>query len=85
MIFLIMPIVLTISLVVLRWSRSDKNYQISIWVILYICGLYSVFYEYILPRIHPRYTADIIDVILYFISGFIFFILQKSKEKYVAK
>jgi hypothetical protein len=83
--FLIVPIILTISLVILRWSKNNESYQISIWVILYICGLYGLLYEYILPKFHPRYTADIIDVVLYFISGFVFFILQKNKAKYVAK
>lgn len=74
--FLIMPILLTISLVILRWSRNNKNYQIPIWVILYICGVYAFLYEYVLPKFNPRYTADIIDVVLYFISGFLFFTLQ---------
>ena len=78
--FLIIPIVLTISLSILRWSKDDENYQISIWLILYICSLYAFLYEYILPKFYLRYTADLIDVILYFISGFLFFILQKTTK-----
>ena len=78
--FLIIPIILTISLVILRWSRNDKNYQIPIWIIAYICSFYALLYEHILPKYHLRYTADLIDVVLYFISGFIFYFLQKINK-----
>ena len=76
--FLIMPIVLSISLFVLRWSKNDKNYIIPVWIIFYICVMYAVLYEFFLPKVHPRYTADIIDVVLYFISGFVFYMLQNK-------
>ena len=75
--FLIIPIVLIVSLYVLRWSRNDANYQISIGAILYLCSFYAVIFEYVLPKFHPRYTADIIDVVLYFMGGIIFYYLQK--------
>jgi len=75
--FLIIPILLTVSLVVLRWSKGNKGYEIPIWIILYTCGMYALLYEYVLPKINIRYTADVIDVVLYFISGFVFFNLQK--------
>lgn len=79
--FLIVPIILTTSLFILRWSRNDRNYQISIWIVLYLCALYSVIFEYFLPKFHPRYTADSIDVILYFASGLIFYAFQKNKNE----
>lgn len=75
--FLIIPIVLTLCLLVIRWLRNDKNYVIPLRFILYLCVLYSVFFEWYLPKIHPRYTADIIDVLLYFLGGFVFCLLQK--------
>ena len=75
--FLIIPIVLIFCLYVLRWSRSDSKYQISIGVILYLCCFYAVVFEYVLPKFHPRYTADMIDVVLYFIGGVVFYRLQK--------
>ncbi|WP_028887732.1 hypothetical protein [Tenacibaculum ovolyticum] len=78
--FLIIPILLTVSLVVLRWSKGSKGYEIPIWVILYICSMYALLYEYILPKVNIRYTADVIDVVLYFVSGFVFFILQKNNK-----
>ncbi len=74
--FLIIPIILIPSLFILQWSKGDKNYKISAWVILYICVFYALFFEYIIPQYHSRYTADLIDVILYFAGGFVFYSLQ---------
>lgn len=79
--FLIIPIILTTSLFILRWSRNNKSYKISFWIILYLCTLYSIIFEYYLPQFHPRYTADSIDVILYFASGLIFYYLQKNNNE----
>ncbi len=79
--FLIIPIVLIICLFVLRWSRGDKSYKIPIGVVLLICVFYSVFFEYFLPKFYPRYTADIVDVLLYFVGGVVFYWLQFIEEK----
>ena len=77
--FLILPIVLTVCLFILRWSRRNKSYTIPIGVIIYICVFYGVFFEYLLPKFHPRYTADFIDAFLYFLGGIVFYFLQKKK------
>lgn len=76
---LILPIVLTICLFILRWSRGDKSYTIPIGVIMYICAFYGFVFEYLLPKFHPRYTADFIDAFLYFLGGIVFYFLQKKK------
>lgn len=83
--FLIIPIVLTISLYILRWSKNDKNYKIPLSIVLYSCFLYSFLFEYFLPKYHLRYTSDFIDVILYFASGIIFYILQKNNHELFKK
>jgi hypothetical protein len=80
--FLITPIILYISLCILRWSKNDKNYTLNIWVILYLCLMYSVLFEYIFPKYLARYTKDIVDVILYFAGGLIFYFLQKPKNEF---
>lgn len=83
--FLIIPIVLTISLYILRWSKNNKNYYIPLSIVLYSCFLYSFLFEYFLPKFHARYTSDFIDVILYFASGIIFYILQKNNYELFKK
>ncbi|APG63973.1 hypothetical protein LPB136_00670 [Tenacibaculum todarodis] len=76
--FLIIPIVLYSCLRVLKWSKNDKNYRLSLPIILYVCLLYSVLFEYVFPKYLARYTKDFIDVIVYFASGLVFFYLQKE-------
>ena len=78
--FLIIPIVLYISLFVIRKLKSKKKLQLSLLQILYVCTLYTVIFEYWLPKFHSRYTADLIDVGLYFLSGFLFYILQRESK-----
>jgi hypothetical protein len=78
--FLIIPIVLYISLKILQWSRNDKSYTHSIYIILYLCALYSVLFEFVFPKYLARYTKDIVDVMLYFASGCIFYFLQKDSK-----
>lgn len=76
--FLIIPIVLTTCLFLLRKIKNDKNYQIPFWIIVYLCIGFALFFEFYLPTYHNRYTSDIIDVILYFVSGFVYYYLQKN-------
>ncbi|QVY67216.1 hypothetical protein [Polaribacter sp. Q13] len=78
--FLIIPIVLYSSLQVLKWSKKDKSYTLSLPIILYVCFMYSLLFEFIFPKYLARYTKDIVDVILYFASGFVFYYLQKDKD-----
>lgn len=77
--FLIVPIVLILSLWLVRKVRESKHYQFPLWIVLYVALSYSIIFEYILPQFYDRYTADVVDVILYFTSGFLFYILQKLK------
>ena len=78
--FLIVPIVLFICLQILKRTKNDKNYIISLPLTLYVCLMYTVLFEYIFPRYLERYTKDIIDIILYFASGFLFYTLQKKQK-----
>ena len=79
--FLIIPIVLYLSLCFLRWSRNNPNFTLKISIILYICCMYSVLFEFVFPKYLPRYTKDYLDILLYFSGGFIFYILQNNPEK----
>ena len=78
--FLIIPIILTISLIILRKTKNSKNYQLHLLLILYLCNMYSIIFEFVLPKYLERYTADWIDVLLYFLSGLVFYKLQQTKK-----
>ena len=76
--FLIIPIVLISSLFVIRKLKNDNDYKISLANVLYVSFLYAIIFEFWLPTFHNRYTSDYTDVALYFLSGFVFHILQKK-------
>lgn len=76
--FLIVPIVLIAALYFLRWSKNNPKYKLSFWVVLYVSSLYALIFEYHLPKFNLRYTSDTIDVFLYYLSGFVFYWLQKN-------
>jgi len=78
--FLIVPIVLFLVLIIVRAFKNEKNMLLSIGHIAYICAMYSVIFEFWLPTFHERYTYDLIDVALYFLSGGVFYILQKESK-----
>lgn len=78
--FLIIPMVLTVLLYIVRKAQNKCQKTISLFNILYLCLLYSVLFEFWLPKFHQRYTYDIIDVCLYFLSGILFYFLQKEKS-----
>ena len=75
--FLIIPIVLTVCLYVLQFTRSEKAYKIPLFIILFLCVAYAIFFEVFIPKIKARYTADIVDVFVYFLGGLWFWFLQK--------
>ncbi|MHB0753906.1 hypothetical protein [Polaribacter sp. M15] len=78
--FLIIPIVLYLSLYFLRWSRNNPNFTLKMSIILYICCMYGVLFEFVFPNYLARYTKDYIDIILYFAGGFIFYKLQNKLD-----
>ncbi|WP_439127689.1 hypothetical protein [Polaribacter sp.] len=75
--FLIIPIVLYFSLWVLKQTKNNPNYKIPLAIILYLCFLYSILFEFVFPNYLARYTKDYIDILLYFAGGFVFYKLQK--------
>ncbi len=78
--FLIIPMVLTVLLYTVRKTQNNRHKTISIFNILYLCLLYSLIFEFWLPKFQQRYTGDMMDVCLYFLSGILFYFLQKEKN-----
>jgi hypothetical protein len=81
---LCMPIVLKICQYAIRFIRRDKHLNIPVNISLTLTVLYSLYFELLLPLFHSRYTADAIDVVLYFL-GLLFFLwienVPKAKNK----
>ncbi len=79
---LCIPLVLTLCLIVLQNIKSDNRLTIPIFVITSVTLYYIFYFEWYLPNVNPRYTADIIDVSLYIAGGVIFYFLQ---NKYISQ
>lgn len=77
--FLCMPIVLTICLTAVRFLKKDQSINLTLFTVLSLCTFYSIYFEAYLPKVHSRYTADLLDVIMYFSGGFLFYFLQRKK------
>lgn len=73
---LCIPIILSISQMLVRKAKRDAKYILKKRIIIFIVIYYSIYFEYYLPQVTFRYTADFIDVILYCLGGFIFFFFE---------
>jgi len=74
--FLCMPIVLVVCQYVLLYIKSDEDIGIPLALIMAITLYISIYFEYYLPSVNPRYTADFIDIILYFSGAAIFYLTE---------
>ena len=75
---LCMPIVLSISLAVIRFIKSEKQLYVPFSIILILTLYFSLHFEWLMPQLSSRYTSDIIDVILYFSGAILFYRFQKQ-------
>lgn len=76
--FLVIPIVATICLNVVWIIKEDWSIRLDIFTIISLVILFSVAFEYYLPKQSPMYTGDILDVVCYFLGGVVFYLLQKK-------
>ena len=74
---LCMPIVLCVSLAIVRLYKKTENLYVPISVAVSIAAYYAFHFEWLMPKLHGRYTADPIDVLIYFIGALLFFTFQK--------
>ena len=79
--FLCLPLVLGALTFIIRYLKKDKDFKFPLFFVLLLATYYSVYFEYYLPKVNRRYTADSIDVVLYFASAIAFFIIQNNKRK----
>jgi hypothetical protein len=78
---LCMPVVLTLCLIVLQFIKKNYSLTIPIFVIASITLYYIVYFEWFLPKVNVRYTADPIDAVLYIIGAMVFYLMQKNWVK----
>lgn len=78
---LCMPVVLCVCLFLIRKISNRKNLKISLFSALSLAVLYSIYFEIYLPNVTERYTADVVDVLLYFTGALLFWLVQKTEKQ----
>ena len=82
--FLCMPIVFSICLKAVHLIKKDQSIRLDLVTIITLTTFYAVYFEWYLPKVEPRYTADWLDVVMYFTGALLFYYLQ-SQEKIITK
>jgi len=75
--FLCLPIVLTLTVCILKRISHNKIIKLSPKLIFGEAILYSVMFELILPMWSLKYTADFMDVIMYFLGAYFYYGIQE--------
>lgn len=76
--FLTLPMVSTLCLHAVWWVKKNRSIRLDMVSISSLVVMYSLYFEYYLPKYTSRYTGDIWDVICYASGGIVFYVLQKS-------
>lgn len=77
---LCLPLLLAAMEFIIKRLKKDKYFKFPIGFVIFLASYYSVYFEYYLPKVNPRYTADWIDVLLYFAGGLTYYCIEKYKK-----
>lgn len=75
------PAVLGIAYIAIKLIKRKQLIRVPVGIILFQVGLTAVLFEWYLPKYadnHHLYTADWIDVLMYFLGGVIFWFWQRA-------
>lgn len=78
---LFVPAMCFFSLSIIRWIKKDETIEIKPWMVLTQVIFVSIYFEWYLPNYKNNshtYTADLFDVAMYFLGGFLFILMQKK-------
>ncbi len=73
------PIIGNLSLAFYRFILKKEDERLSYWHIVFIVLSLSLVFEWFMPKHNLRYTADVWDVVMYFLGG-LFFGLVMNKD-----
>lgn len=76
------PILSQLGLWWMRLIKGKANELLSIWHIAFIVLSLSLVFELYMPKHQNRYTADVWDILMYFLGGlFFYFIMNKPPDQ----
>jgi hypothetical protein len=73
-----MPIVLSLCLAVSRAMQKTDTLYVPPIVVIILTTYFTLHFEWLMPQISIRYTADIIDISLYYLGALLFYNFQKK-------
>lgn len=79
--FLCLPILLPPTVCIVNLLKPKKVFKPSLLLISQLAIGYSVLFETILPRYSSNYTADPIDVLMYFLGGGFYWLVMMKNHK----
>jgi hypothetical protein len=53
--------------------------RLSLFSIFSLTTFYAIYFEIYLPKVEPRYTGDVLDVVMYVAGSLLFYFLQFRK------
>ena len=77
---LYLPLVLGAIEFIIRCVKRDSSFRLPLCFVIFLAISYSIFFEYYLPKVNSRYTADWIDVVLYFVGGIVYFFIGNKRK-----
>lgn len=75
---LFVPAMCTFGLIGVRWIKRDRTLQLHWWHVAVQVIFVSWYFEWHLPVRYAQYTADPVDVLMYFLGGLLFLGIQKK-------
>lgn len=81
---LFVPTMTCFALIFTRILKRDSSLLIPIYMVFIQTALVSIYFEWYLPTYKSKpgwYTADWIDVVMYFMGAFIYIVIQEFSLK----
>lgn len=79
--FLCLPILLPLTVCIIKILKPKAVFKPSILLTLLVATMYSFMFELILPKYSHQYTADPIDVLMYFLGGGFYWLVMMKNHK----
>ena len=77
---LYLPLVLGAIEFIIRQLKKDSSFGLPLGFVIFLAISYSIYFEYYLPKVNSRYTADWIDVFLYLVGGIGYFFIGNKRK-----
>ena len=77
---LYLPLVLGAIEFIIRQLKKDSSFGLPLGFVIFLAISYSIYFEYYLPKVDARYTADWIDVFLYLVGGIGYFFIGNKRK-----